>query len=810
MKLYLHRFFFIVVMSILLLLIACQDKTQQKETQTPTVIPPPQLLLAEEYLPDYEKNLDHAGLLGALERGSYQNGRNTYRMVCFNCHGNSEQQGSIPHSSKFWQDKFKLGNDPYSMYTAVTRGYGMMPPQVRLSPKEKYEVIHFIREEFIAEQNPDNFFEITPSYLDSLPKGNTMGPDPAPYQPWAEMDYGDFLINTYELANSGDPERDINHSGSPVPNEDLRDINFAYKGIAIRLNPGDGGIAAGNAFVLFDHDLLRLTGFWTGEGFMDYEGILLNDRHNIYPRTVGKIQVENPITPGWENPQSGSFKDPRFVAVDGRPFGPLPRAWAHYKGLYYHGQRVVIKYTVHAATVLETYDLEKTGDRPVVSRTLNVSEASKVLKMRIAPSKTAVALVGKNVTLAQENGFHVMKIPQNTAVKVKILMAATGQQTVTKLAQSAPPAADLTQFTTGGPVHDPQVISSAILKGDDTNAYAVDVFTLPLDNPWKSRLRPTGIDFLPGGDVAVVSTIDGEVWRLEGISQSEGIIKWQRIATGLFQPLGIKYHNGAIYVTCRDQITVLRDLNGDGETDYYESFNSDHQVTEHFHEFAMGLQVDSDGNFYYAKSARHARDSLVPHHGTLIQVSPDGLKSEIIAYGFRAANGVCINPDGTFVVTDQEGHWNPMNRINWVEKGKFYGNMYGFGAPDDESDEAMEQPLCWVDMKYDRSPAELVWAESDRWGPLNGSLLNLSYGYGKVFVVLPQDVGGRKQGGLVEFPVPQFPTGIMRGRFNPKDGQFYICGMSGWSTSQMIQVGGVYRARYTEKPLNLPIKMNAQ
>ena len=62
----------------------------------------------------------------------------------------------------------------------------------------------------------------------------------------------------------------------------------------------------------------------------------------------------------------------------------------------------------------------------------------------------------------------------------------------------------------------------------------------------------------------------------------------------------------------------------DGETDFYECFNNDHQVTDHFHEFAMGLQADADGNLYYAKSARHARDSLVPQHGTLLRVSADG------------------------------------------------------------------------------------------------------------------------------------------------------------------------------------------
>src|SRR5207248_10768459 len=83
-------------------------------------------------------------------------------------------------------------------------------------------------------------------------------------------------------------------------------------------------------------------------------------------------------------------------------------------------------------------------------------------------------------------------------------------------------------------------------------------------------------------------------------------LTWQRIASGLFQPLGLKIVNGKIHVTCRDQLVILHDFNGDEETDFYENFNNDHQVTEHFHEFAMGLEVDRAGNFYYAKSARHA------------------------------------------------------------------------------------------------------------------------------------------------------------------------------------------------------------
>lgn len=764
-------------------------------------------ILADSDLPDYEQQLDHRALIAGWSEEFYHKGMVTYRTVCFNCHGNEEQPGSIPTAARFWKDSLKNGTDPFAMYQTLTRGYGLMPPQLRLTPQEKYEVIHFIREEFMKEQNPGQYFEISDDWLESLPEGDTLGPPPSPYQPWAEMDYGNFLMRTYDLANTDDPDRGISGGRSPLPNEDFRDVNFAYKGIAIRLDPGEGGVAAGKAFALFDHDLLRFTGFWTGAGFIDYEDILLNDRHNIFPRTVGEIQVENPITPGWANPADGTFKDPRFVAVDGRPFGPLPREWAHYKGLYFHGDRVVIHYTVGDAKILETYDLETSGDQPVISRTLNISPSTGPLTLRVAPFEAGVRKLGQG-TLAVEKNYHVLKLKAGEAAQVKLLISAR-ENGLDALLKSTDGPEDLEQYTNGGPAHYPQVLSSPIIRSEADAAYVEDVFVLPQENPWKSRMRPTGIDFLDDPDQAVVSTVDGEVWRLEGITQKEGVVKWHRIATGLFQPLGIKYHQGDIYVSCRDQIAVLKDLNGDGETDYYQSFNSDHQVTEHFHEFAMGLQVDESGNFYYAKSGRHARTALVPQHGTLIRVSPDGKKSEIIANGFRAANGVCINPDGSFIVTDQEGYWNPMNRINWVEPGGFYGNMYGYGAPADTSDAAMIQPLCWIDSKYDRSPAELLWAQSEQWGPLNGHLLNLSYGYGKMFVVLPQEVGDIRQGGIVELPVPQFPTGLMRGRFNPKDGQFYGCGMSAWATNQMIQVGGLYRVRYTGKPLHLPIQMAA-
>jgi hypothetical protein len=133
--------------------------------------------------------------------------------------------------------------------------------------------------------------------------------------------------------------------------------------------------------------------------------------------------------------------------------------------------------------------------------------------------------------------------------------------------------------------------------------------------------------------------------------------------------------------------------------------------------------------------------------------------------------------------------------------------MWGYNPPKDSSRAAMEQPLVWVDMNYDRSPSEMVWVDSKKWGALNGGLLSLSYGYGKIQYVLKETVNGQEQGAVIDLPGIKFLTGVMRGRFNPADGQLYACGMSAWGTNQMMRGGGLYRVRYTGKTLPIPVKM---
>ena len=780
-------------------------------------LPPGSLLLPESELPAYERDIDHAGYLREFDNKTLTRGNLTYQQVCYNCHGDLSLPGSLPNSTRFSEQKFQHGNDPYSMYQAITRGWRLMAPQPQLTPQEKYDVIHFIREKYIKDHNPSEYFEITDGYLASLPQGTSKGPKPIKREPWKDFHYGDFMMKSIELAGPDTlPEpviseevRDWMRQGNPRPDTISPNANIAYKGIAMRLDQGEGGMPEGKAFILFEHDTLRVVGAWTGEGFVDWNEIQFNGRHEIHAKTVGEAQFELPDGPGWANPETGEFSDPRFVGLDGRRFGPLPRTWGKYRGLYHYGNRSVIAYTIGETRILEAYRLHEAENQTVFVRTLNIEKSSRDLLMRVAKTGIGLAVSSDETVTGERDGLITLKIPaSSTPLHLELFLAKEPSSLLVALAQNTSPE-DLTPLTRGGPSRWPQELVAPIVKSHENGGFAWDRLSRPPENPWKSQIRATGVDFSSDGKFAYVSCWDGEVWRVDGIDGDQSTVTWRRIAAGLYQPLGLKVIDDQIYLTCRDQLVVLRDFNGDGETDYYQAVNSDHQVTEHFHEFAMGLQTDQDGNFYYAKSARHAKAPLVAHHGTLIKVTPDGSHSEIIAHGFRAANGVCINPDGTFIVTDQEGHWNPMNRINWVKPGnRFYGNMYGYGAPDDSSDAAMEQPLCWVAKSFDRSPAELLWIDSEKWGPLNRKLLNLSYGYGRLEIVPYEIVDGQEQGGMIRLPIPDLPTGIMRGRFHP-NGHLYICGMSAWATSQMDLPGGFYRIRATGKPVHLPTELNA-
>ncbi len=744
--------------------------------------------------PAGEAGVDHAGIIRGWNDEALARGEKLYRLVCITCHGTPDAPGSLPNSRAFWKETFRNGSDPYSLFQTITNGLGQMPPWPMLTPQQRYDVIHFVREKFVRTANPKAYHATTPEYLAGLPRPKGEFQESAEMKEFARgplylrMHFGPVLFWTLEAAPG----------------------NIAYKGIAVRLDDGPGGISKGRAWMLYDHDTMRVAAAWSGEGFVDWRGIAFDGSHGTHTAIVGRKAFVNPPGPGWAKPGTLSYEDPRILGLDNKPYGPLPREWVHFQSTHLCGNRAVITYRVHDAEVQETPSCEVAAGRLAFLRTLHVGKSSVDLEMRLAPDAVEVSL-GPNsgAKLTKRDGFHLLQIPA-AATPLSVTVKLWDPQPVSVAGiRSIAPGDSMDTFLRGGAARWPNRLVTAGVTGKPDNGFAVDALTLPADkdNPWHTWMRLSGFDFFADGRRAAVCTWLGDVWIVSGIDGDLSRLRWQRVASGLHQPLGLRIVDEVIHVCCRDMIARLRDLNGDGEADVIENFNSDHQVTEHFHEFAMGLQTDLEGNFYYAKSARHALPPLVPQHGTLLKVSADGSRTDIVASGFRAANGVCVNDDGTFFVTDQEGHWTPKNRINLVKPGGFYGNMWSFQHPESSGDEAMEQPLAWITNAMDRSPGELVRITPDNWGPLKGGLLNLSYGMGQIFLVMTQQAGSQMQAGVCRLPIPDFPTGVMRGRFHPGNGHLYACGMTAWASNKSGD-GGFFRVRKASAPSWMPVGLN--
>ncbi|HEX4613764.1 MAG TPA: c-type cytochrome, partial [Urbifossiella sp.] len=189
-------------------------------------------------IPEYEKDIDHPGLVRGLDEKAFRRGEAIYTRVCANCHGTKDQPGSLPTSPRFAAHVFKSGSDPYSLYQTLTRGYGMMAPQTWMVPRQKYDVIHYLREAYLRPHNPGQYAKADDGYLAKLPAGkkDEFGPAPSNVEPWVTADYGPSLINTYEVGGA-----------SPTAGP-----NFAYKGLAVRLDPGPGGVSRGKRWGVFD------------------------------------------------------------------------------------------------------------------------------------------------------------------------------------------------------------------------------------------------------------------------------------------------------------------------------------------------------------------------------------------------------------------------------------------------------------------------------------------------------------------------------------------------------------------------------
>ena len=223
---------------------------------------------------DDTQNLDHAGILRRLRSRDFEAGEMIYHGYCFNCHGVDGNTPSLPTARAFGTEKLKFGADPYRMFLTLSRGNGLMAPMSHLTPKERYQVVHYIREAFMKGNNPD-YVAVDDEYLAGLPEGSDLGES----VPSVERDFGPAL-------------------GSQL----RREVNSALT------------LPLGDVSISYDLHSMDVAGLWYG-GFLD-----LDQTQHVRGRGEGTAEPAGTPVTGLDTWQWGHEGDPRLS--DGRPRAP--------------------------------------------------------------------------------------------------------------------------------------------------------------------------------------------------------------------------------------------------------------------------------------------------------------------------------------------------------------------------------------------------------------------------------------------------------------------------------------------------------
>ena len=647
--------------------------------------------------------------------------------------------------------------------------------------------------------------------------------------PMNQMDHGPFVSSTITL----DPTT-------------VKGI-VVHKGIAVKVGR--------DATMVFDTDLLRVVAGWTG-GLLHW--LPARDSLQEWPTPDGHVHFLNTEKAGWST--TADLTDTRAGSAtlnNAKRFGPIGGN-RRYEGLHVQGDDVVLSFTVGGAKVLEKFGFERAHGEPLFTRTINIGATSEKLTALVVSAPVGAAtrleqgmisagagyvtidsgdevrLIGfrglpEGVKWNLERGHLSLSLPALPAgLRFQLAMGPVRRgayaNAMRALLSADPGTLDLKRYLEPGPARY-QPLETAVEMGSDDGPFAVDTVALPSQNPWRSHLRLSAVDFMADGR-AVVASLSGDVWIVDGIGRAPGRLRWQRFATGLNQPLGLVVVDDTVYVNGRDQITRLRDIDKDGSADHYENFTNVVMAGTNFHGFNLNLEVDAQGRFLWAKStswptgdAGDLSDAALttPHDGVLFRASPDGRDVKIIATGLRNPNGLSVGPKGEIYFSDNEGNWVPTSKLTRIVEGEFHGfvpsahraNLVSGWAPAD----GWVKPFAWTPHGgpgSDNSPAQARVIDNAAWPKeLQGHLLLASYGRGSLSLVLMEEVEGQPQAAHLVLPL-RFRSGLQHMRFH-RDGHLYVVGMTNWSsTSHAGDRGSFHRVRYTGKPLHLPTAVSTK
>lgn len=213
-------------------------------------------------------------------------------------------------------------------------------------------------------------------------------------------------------------------------------------------------------------------------------------------------------------------------------------------------------------------------------------------------------------------------------------------------------------------------------------AFYYRLFTYPV--PDHLKLEASGLAVLPDGRLAV-SIRKGEVWILENPLTESAKPKdyaWKRFASGLHEPIGLTWHDGALYTAQRSEVTRLEDRDGDGIADAYLTAAKGWGVTGNYHEYVYGPVFDPAGNLWLNLNLNlgKGQDVAGPFktdtswRGWTMRKPPGG-KLRPLCAGLRSPIGIGLNHLGDLFATDQQGNWWGACALLHLREGVFFGHV---------------------------------------------------------------------------------------------------------------------------------------
>jgi hypothetical protein len=190
-------------------------------------------------------------------------------------------------------------------------------------------------------------------------------------------------------------------------------------------------------------------------------------------------------------------------------------------------------------------------------------------------------------------------------------------------------------------------------------------------------LEAGAIEILPGDKVAV-GTRRGEIWLLHNAYAADpSKVKFTRFAHGLHEVLGLGQRNGWLYVTHRPEVTRIKDTNGDGKADLFESVTDGWEISGDYHEYAIASRHDKKGNIWITLCLTGSFTSDAKFRGWAVKVTPEGKMIPVMS-GVRSPGGVGFNAEGDVFYTDNQGPWNGACMLKQIVVGGFAGHPESF------------------------------------------------------------------------------------------------------------------------------------